>query len=111
MRQDIDPREPSAGFAIRAIIRQNRGRHQADFRQTDWLLDLINAHAHGDHTGGNKNFAKLGVTIPSRDQLCWRARPSLGYCYRRSENSRTASRALGGHSDGPVTIHLVRMCN
>lgn len=30
---------------------------------------LVNTHVHGDHTGGNENFAKLGVTIFSRDQL------------------------------------------
>ena len=30
---------------------------------------LINTHVHGDHTGGNENLAKFGVTIFSRDQL------------------------------------------
>jgi glyoxylase-like metal-dependent hydrolase (beta-lactamase superfamily II) len=30
---------------------------------------LVNTHVHGDHTGGNENFGKLGVTILSRDQL------------------------------------------
>ena len=30
---------------------------------------LVNTHVHGDHTGGNENFAKLGATIFSRDQL------------------------------------------
>ena len=30
---------------------------------------LINTHVHADHTGGNENFAKLGVLIFSRDQL------------------------------------------
>jgi glyoxylase-like metal-dependent hydrolase (beta-lactamase superfamily II) len=30
---------------------------------------LVNTHLHGDHTGGNENFAKLGVTIFSREQL------------------------------------------
>src|SRR2546423_183120 len=28
---------------------------------------LVNTHVHGDHTGGNENFAKLGVLIFSRD--------------------------------------------
>src|SRR5262249_24290343 len=27
------------------------------------LRFLVNTHVHGDHTGGNENFAKLGVTI------------------------------------------------
>jgi cyclase len=30
---------------------------------------LVNTHVHGDHTGGNENFAKLGVTVLSRDEL------------------------------------------
>jgi len=30
---------------------------------------LVNTHVHGDHTGGNENFAKLGALIFSRDQL------------------------------------------
>jgi glyoxylase-like metal-dependent hydrolase (beta-lactamase superfamily II) len=30
---------------------------------------LINTHVHGDHTGGNENFAKLGVAVLARDQL------------------------------------------
>ena len=30
---------------------------------------LVNTHLHGDHTGGNENFAKLGATLLSTDQL------------------------------------------
>jgi len=30
---------------------------------------LVNTHVHGDHTAGNENFAKLGATIFSREQL------------------------------------------
>src|SRR6476660_5503937 len=30
---------------------------------------MINTHVHGDHTGGNANLGKLGVTIFSRPQL------------------------------------------
>src|SRR5438105_4686837 len=30
---------------------------------------LINTHVHGDHTGGNENFGKLGVTLFSREEL------------------------------------------
>lgn len=38
---------------------------------------LINTHVHGDHTGGNENFARLGAVIFSRDQLRQRmARPN-----------------------------------
>jgi cyclase len=30
---------------------------------------MVNTHVHGDHTGGNENFAKLGVTLFSRTEL------------------------------------------
>lgn len=30
---------------------------------------LVNTHIHGDHTGGNENFARLGVLLLSRDEL------------------------------------------
>ncbi len=30
---------------------------------------LVNTHVHGDHTGGNANFAKLGTVIISQDKL------------------------------------------
>src|SRR3989475_13035287 len=33
---------------------------------------LINTHVHGDHTGGNENLGKMGVTIFARDQLRYR---------------------------------------
>lgn len=67
---------------------------------------LINTHLHGDHTGGNENFAKLGVTIFSRDQL--RA---------RLEHPNPAADGTPGKPapaqalpvvtyDGPVTIHM-----
>jgi cyclase len=30
---------------------------------------LVNTHVHGDHTGGNENFGKIGVTILARENL------------------------------------------
>ena len=40
---------------------------------------LVNTHVHGDHTGGNENLAKLGVTILAREELRKRlANPAPG---------------------------------
>ena len=40
---------------------------------------MINTHVHPDHTGGNENLGKMGVTIFSRDQLRHRlANPNPG---------------------------------
>jgi glyoxylase-like metal-dependent hydrolase (beta-lactamase superfamily II) len=40
---------------------------------------LVTTHLHGDHTGGVENFAKLGVTVLSRDELRARlAKPARG---------------------------------
>ena len=30
---------------------------------------MVNTHVHGDHTGGNENFGKMGVVIVARDEL------------------------------------------
>jgi len=30
---------------------------------------LINTHVHGDHSGGNENFRKMGITIVAHDQV------------------------------------------
>jgi cyclase len=40
---------------------------------------LINTHVHGDHTGGNENLGKMGVTILAREELRERlAHPAPG---------------------------------
>ena len=39
---------------------------------------LVNTHQHPDHTGGNENFAKLGVTVISRDELRGRLAATTG---------------------------------
>jgi cyclase len=67
---------------------------------------LIDTHVHGDHTGGNENFAKLGAIIFSRDQL-----------RTRLEHPNPAADGTPGKPapalalpvvtyDGPVSIHL-----
>jgi glyoxylase-like metal-dependent hydrolase (beta-lactamase superfamily II) len=40
---------------------------------------VVNTHLHGDHTGGNANFAKMGATLLSREELRARlAKPAKG---------------------------------
>jgi glyoxylase-like metal-dependent hydrolase (beta-lactamase superfamily II) len=67
---------------------------------------IVNTHLHGDHTGGNENFAKAGAVLLSQDQLRWR----LGH------PNPTASGAPGTPAPamalpkityrGPVTFHM-----
>src|SRR5215510_10536652 len=62
---------------------------------------IVNTHVHGDHTGGNENFAKLGATIFSRDQL-------------RARLARPAGNAAAAPAaalpvityNNPVTVHM-----
>jgi glyoxylase-like metal-dependent hydrolase (beta-lactamase superfamily II) len=35
----------------------------------DSIRFLINTHLHGDHTGGNENFKRMGVTIAAHDNV------------------------------------------
>jgi glyoxylase-like metal-dependent hydrolase (beta-lactamase superfamily II) len=67
---------------------------------------LIDTHVHGDHTGGNENFAKLGVLIFSRDQL--RARlEHPGPAADGTPGKPAAPAALPVVTyDGPVSIHV-----
>ena len=46
---------------IAAAIKQISGGQPIKF--------MINTHVHGDHTGGDENFGKMGVTIISRPEL------------------------------------------
>jgi len=71
------------------------------------LRFLVNTHVHGDHTGGNENFAKLGVTILGRPELraqLLMPRPAPG-------NGQTPPVAPAGALpivlyDNPTTIEL-----
>src|SRR6516165_1564177 len=62
---------------------------------------IVNTHVHGDHTGGNENFAKMGAVLFSRDQLRARLAQPAG-------NAAPASAvALPMVTyDGPVTVHM-----
>jgi cyclase len=67
---------------------------------------LVNTHFHGDHTGGNANFAKLGVVIFSRDQLRERlAHPAPAADGSPATQASTAGLPMVTY-DGRVTIHL-----
>jgi cyclase len=62
---------------------------------------IVDTHVHGDHTGGNENFAKLGAVLFSRDQLRARlARPA-------GNAAPPPAAALPVVTyDGPVTLHM-----
>jgi glyoxylase-like metal-dependent hydrolase (beta-lactamase superfamily II) len=62
---------------------------------------IVDTHVHGDHTGGNENFAKLGAVLFSRDQLRARlARPA-------GNGAPAPAAALPVVTyDGPVTLHM-----
>jgi glyoxylase-like metal-dependent hydrolase (beta-lactamase superfamily II) len=59
---------------------------------------MVNTHVHPDHTGGNENFAKLGVTLLSSDQL----RTRLGSGARPAPPAALATITY----DGPATVHM-----
>src|SRR5215468_2457631 len=62
---------------------------------------IVDTHVHGDHTGGNENFAKTGAVLFSRDQLRARlARPA-------GNAAPPPAAALPVVTyDGPVTFHM-----
>jgi len=67
---------------------------------------LVNTHVHGDHTGGNENFAKLGALIFSRDQLRERlAHPNPGPNGQTGAAAPTKALPVVTY-DNEVTIHV-----
>ena len=67
---------------------------------------LIDTHVHGDHTGGNENFAKLGVTIFARDQLRTRlAHPNSAADGTPGKPAPALALPVVTY-DGPVSIHI-----
>jgi glyoxylase-like metal-dependent hydrolase (beta-lactamase superfamily II) len=66
----------------------------------------VNTHVHGDHTGGNENFAKLGAVIFAREQLRERLRQPAPAA-DGTPGKRAATEALPVVTyDDPVTLHL-----
>ena len=67
---------------------------------------MVNTHVHGDHTGGNENFAKLGATIFARDELRFRlAHPAPGANGAPGAPAPAAALPVVTY-EGPVTIHM-----
>lgn len=74
---------------IATAIKQVSGGHTARF--------LVNTHVHGDHTGGNANFAKMGATILARTELR----------ERLAQTPNTPPEALPMETyDNQVTLHM-----
>jgi cyclase len=67
---------------------------------------VINTHLHGDHTGGNENFGKMGATIFARENLRARlVKPNAGA--NGAPGVPAPSMALPVVTyDAPVTIHM-----
>jgi glyoxylase-like metal-dependent hydrolase (beta-lactamase superfamily II) len=59
---------------------------------------VVNTHQHGDHTGGNGNFAKLGVVVMARDEL----RAGLA---KANQPPPAAALPMVTYR-GPVTVHM-----
>src|ERR1700685_3385368 len=67
---------------------------------------MVNTHVHGDHTGGNENFAKMGATIFSRDELRWRLEhPSPGANGAPGVPAPAAALPVVTY-EGSATIHI-----
>jgi cyclase len=66
---------------------------------------IVNTHVHGDHTGGNENFGKMGAAILSREQLRFRlAHPAAP---QGKAAPAVAPASLPSITyDGPVTFHM-----
>jgi cyclase len=67
---------------------------------------LINTHVHGDHTGGNENLGKMGVTIVAREQLRYRlANPAPGANGAAGTPAPAAALPVITY-DSPLTFHM-----
>lgn len=93
---------------------------------------LLNTHIHGDHTGGNENFKKMGVTIVAHDAVRERmsketvdprtqqknpakpkaALPEVTFAERMNFHLNDEDIELyhftNGHTDGDVVIRFVK---
>jgi glyoxylase-like metal-dependent hydrolase (beta-lactamase superfamily II) len=67
---------------------------------------MVNTHVHGDHTGGNENFAKMGTIIFARDELRFRlAHPAPGANGAPGIAAPAVALPVVTY-EGPVTFHM-----
>ena len=67
---------------------------------------LINTHVHGDHTGGNENLGKMGVTIFAREELRERlAHPAPGANGAPGTPAPAAALPVVTYNS-PITFHM-----
>jgi cyclase len=67
---------------------------------------MVNTHVHGDHTGGNENFGKMGTIIFARDELRFRlAHPAPGANGAPGVAAPTIALPVVTY-EGPVTFHM-----
>jgi glyoxylase-like metal-dependent hydrolase (beta-lactamase superfamily II) len=68
---------------------------------------MINTHVHGDHTGGNENLGKMGVTIIAREQLRGRLMKPAPAAAGAAPAVPAAPVALPLLTfDSPITLHM-----
>jgi cyclase len=91
---------------------------------------LVNTHIHGDHTGGNENFKRTGITIfahdvvrermmkesinpvtkavtPPREKDAWPVVTfSDGICFHLNGEDINAFHVTNGHTDGDVVVYF-----
>ena len=67
---------------------------------------IVNTHVHGDHTGGNENFGKMGATIVARENLRMRLeKPNPGANGAPGVPTPAAGLPLITY-DAPMTIRM-----
>jgi cyclase len=67
---------------------------------------MVNTHVHGDHTGGNENFGKMGTIIFARDELRYRlAHPAPGANGAPGVPAPEVALPVVTY-EGPVTFHM-----
>lgn len=67
---------------------------------------IVNTHLHPDHTGGNENFAKMGATLLSRDQLRFRLAHPVPAANGQPGTPAPAAALPAMTYDGPVTLYM-----